>query len=190
MIRKKIFLDTSICIDVARGIIPCADWLEVLRRMRGIFRYYISPLTVYELVAGLAHSDEEHFRQNKEAIRVVYPVGPKRLLDLLRAFVPNTIFSETRRLRYSVDTDFNSWIRAVLQAASKQALESGKLRVRHRTLGLDLQSIDGKMRCIQGGFAAMFRRFRSKNVSALTREEWAQMVLRGFEKGLLRGICG
>jgi len=182
MVRKKIFLDTSVCIDVARGNIRCADWLEALQRMRETFRYCISALTVYELVAGLAGSDEDHFQQSREAIRVVYPSGPKRFLDPLRAFVPNTIFGDKRKLPYSVGTDFDLWIRAVLQAPSKRALESDTLRVRLKTLGLDLRSINGEMRNIQQAFANMFRSFRSRNVLALAREDWAEMVLGGFQK--------
>jgi hypothetical protein len=153
-VKPKLFLDTSVCIDVARAkVISASDWAGTWEKCKTRFGYCISPVTIYELVAGLAESDDAHFIESRKAIQVLYPTGPKSFLDLLSVFVPNTIFGENRRTAPSVDTAFDLWIKAVLLSPDKTTLQSEKLRVglKGRSgLGLDLDSIRRSIRDFSG----------------------------------------
>lgn len=176
----KIFFDTSLCIDIGnRKLSEPPDW--AYRR----FRYYISPLTVYELVAGLATGQDNYFNRNREAIRSVYPTGPKRFLPLLRSFIPKQLFGETIKLPQSVDVDFDLWIKTVLKARTRQELESGKLRVGlkgRKGIGLRLESINEQMRQIEDGFANLLTAFRKTGAPSLTPEIWAKLILDSMGK--------
>jgi hypothetical protein len=184
--KPKFFLDTSVCIDVARSnSISADDWARVLRRCKAKFRYCISPETVFELVAGLADSNEAHFTESQEPIRVLFPAGPKSFLDRLRVFVPNTVFGEKRKPVYSVETDFDLWIRTVLHAPDKKALQSGMLRIGLKGrcgVGLDLDHIRKSIRDIQAGYASRFDSLRKRGVPDLTRDTWAEMILQDLRK--------
>lgn len=183
--KPKLFFDTSVCIDISRSGIPSDEQQGTFRRIRQRYWYCISPLTIYELVSGLATSGENHFIQSREAIRIVYPTGPKQILGQLRVFVPNTIFAERRTAPASVETNFDLWIKAVLRAPSKEALESGRLRIGLRKgFGLDLVSINQEMRHIEAGFAGIFTALRQDGVQELTRELWAGLILQRLRKEL------
>jgi len=173
--KLKIFFDTSLCIDAGNGkLSESPNWVY-----RAI-RYYISPLTVYELVAGLDTGQGRYFNRNREAIRVVYPTGPKRFLPQLRSFIPKQLFGESVRLPHSVDVDFDLWIKAVLKARTREELESGKLKVGlkgRKGIGLDLRSINEQMRRIEDGFANLLTAFRKTGAPSLTPEIWAKLIL-------------
>jgi hypothetical protein len=184
--KPNFFLDTSVCIDVARAkAISANDWSRTWGQCKAKLRYCISPVTAYELVAGLAESNEAHFIESREAISVLYPTGPKRFLDQLSVFVPNTVFGEARKPADSVDTNFDLWMKAILRSPDKATLQSGRLRVglKGRTgFGLDLESIRKSIRDIQAGYARLFHSFRKSGVPDLTPDIWAKMVLKSLGK--------
>ena len=178
----KIFFDTSLCIDVGNGRLgESPSW--VYRE----FRYHISPLTVYELVAGLDTGQDRYFNRNREAIRAVYPTGPKRFLPLLRSFIPKQLFGETVKLPPSVDVDFDLWIKAVLKARTREELESGKLKVGlkgRKGIGLRLESINEQMRRIEDGFANLLTAFRKSGAPSLTPG-----IVAGEGSGIVSGVA-
>jgi hypothetical protein len=186
--KPKFFLDTSVCIDLAHSADASGnEWSCTWAIWRKRFRYCISPLTVYELVAGLADSDEAHFDESREAIRLLYPTGRKSFLDQLSVFVPNTLFGEKRKAAPSVDTNFHLWIRAILRSPNKRTLQSGRMRIGPRPrngFGLDLGSIRKSIRDVQAGYARLFRSFQKSNVPDLTPRIWAEMILRQFGRPL------
>jgi hypothetical protein len=177
--KPKIFFDTSLCIDIARKI-PADEWSKVSNRVFRKFRYFISPLTVYELVAGLASADERHFIQNQEAIRAVYPTGPKTFLPLLRAFIPAQLFRERVMVPPSIDTDFKLWVKVILKARSRKELESGKLGIGikgRKGFGILLDGVNSQMRVIEDGFAGLLSFFRRTKAPTLTPDVWAKLIL-------------
>lgn len=186
--RPKIFFDTSLCSHIAQKVIEPADWSRVGRRVFREFRYYISPLTVYELVSALATADPKFFTQNREAIRVVYPVGQKRFLEHLRVFVPNTLWGEHRKAPDHVEADYDLWLKAILTAPDRRTLESGKLKVSmkgRKGFGLLLDEINRSMRTVQRDYAKKFSALRLQPVPQLTREVWARLMLRDLKKEIL-----
>jgi len=180
--KLKIFFDTSLCIEIGKGKLsgyPDRTFKE--------FRYQISPLTVYELIAGLATGQDSFFNRNREALRAVYPTGPKRFLPLLRSFIPKQLFGENIKLPPSVDVDFDLWIKTVLKARTREELESGKLKVGlkgRKGFGLDLESINKQMRQIEDGFANLLTAFRKTGAPLLTPDIWAKLILDSMGKSV------
>jgi len=182
--RPKLFFDTSLCIDIAR---ERASGRETgsLRSICSRCRDFISPLTVYELVAGLASGTDAHFKQNREAIKAVYPVGHKRFLPSLRVLLPKQLFGERAKVAHSFDLDFDLWVRAVLKARNRQELESGRMKVGlkgRKGFGLILDEIDKQMRYIEDGFAGLLTSFRKTGAPSLTPEIWAKLILDSMGK--------
>jgi hypothetical protein len=185
MARPTIFFDSSVCIDVARKNIPPEEWAFVYRRLFNSFRYCISPLTVYELVSGLDTGDEQHFRDNQEVFRILYPTRRITILPLLRTFVSMNLFGEKLPVPHSLNTDFHLWIKAILKAETRASLESGKLRISlkgRKGFGLVLSDINSQMRVFQDGYAKLFTRLREQGAPELTAEIWADFVLRDLRK--------
>jgi hypothetical protein len=184
--KPNFFLDTSVCIDVAREkTISANDRARTWGICKTKLRYCISPVTAYEPLAGLAESDEAHFIESRKAISVLCPADPKRFLCQLSVFVPNTIFGEVRKPVDSVDTNFDLWMKAIMRSPSKTVLQSGRLRIGLKArngFGLDLESICKSIRDIQAGYARLFDSFRKSCVSDLTRDIWAEMVLNNLGK--------
>ena len=182
--NPKIFLDTCVCIDVAQGVQPGADWTSVSKTLCKKFRYKISPLTVYELISGLARGGGEHFQRNREAISVLYPAGRKTFLPPLSVFMPNALFGEHRRMPYSVENDFERWVLAVLQARSFSELQSDKLIVRGKRIGLSLAEINRDMHIVRRDHARMFKFMHGTGpgTAELTHQVWADSILKGVGK--------
>src|SRR5260221_15648 len=147
--RPIIFFDTSVCIDIARSP-ETHDWPRLQKCLGSDFRYRIAPLTVYELVAGLATGDDTHFDKNRRAIRILYSPGRRRIFPTVKSFVSQALFGSRLKKVYSSELDFDLWIKAILQAHDREALQSGKLKLANRrTIGLALQEINQDMRRIQ-----------------------------------------
>jgi predicted nucleic acid-binding protein len=180
--KPKFFLDTSVCIDVTRGRIPRDEWQRVFRLLLSRYGYAISPLTGYELIAGLATGKQECFDRNREPLRVLYAAGRRQVLPTLKIFVPFQLFGERRRMNASTP-NLDLWIRMVLRAKNRADLESGRMKIGagNRRLGLDLNNMNKQMRDIEDGYAKHFRKFAETQVPDLYPSLWADFVLREYD---------
>ena len=181
--RPILFLDTSVCVDVARDTIAPSQWASAWDRISHDYRYRISPLTAYELIAGLATGDAARFDENREALRVLFPPSRKKVLPDLRVFVAKSLFSEDL-VPNPATPDIKLWLRTALKAPTKQALQTGNIRVgvASRPLGLDLQNINQQLRKHEDGFVKRFREFQRLQVPELTRDVWADLILKSYAK--------
>ena len=177
--KPKFFLDTSVCIDVARGAISSSAWASLLAGATKNYQYCISPLTAYELIAGLATGADSHFDRNRQAVRILHAQGLGSYLKPLRTFMGKMLFGEP--VETVAAPNIELWLEAVLRAKDRVALEGADLRLFHkgtwRTFGLKLKEINRQLRDIQEGYAERFRQFRSEKIPDLTPEVWARMVL-------------
>jgi hypothetical protein len=184
--KPKYFLDTSVCIGVSRGKIRADEWQRVSKEAQKQYRYWISPLTAYELVAGLATGEDKYYLQNRRAIEVLYASGQGRFLPQLREFMPKVLFGETAVIPSAAKPDLDVWVRAVLRAPNRQTLESGSMRMqikgKWRSFGLDLDDVNKQMRDIQKGYTSHFGTFRREKVPELTPQVWASMILTSLAK--------
>jgi hypothetical protein len=181
--KPKFFLDTSTCIDVGKGTIASSEWAWLFARATRKYQYCISPLTAYELIAGLATGADAHFDRNREAVRILHAQGRGSYLKPLRTFMARVLFGEP--VETAAAPHIELWLEAVLRAKDRAALE-GNVRVPYkgqwRTFGLKLSEINRQLRDIQAGYAKRFRQFRSETIADLTPEIWAKMVLDGLEQ--------
>ncbi len=128
--KPRLFLDTQICINVGKRLIAQRTWDRVWRHITSNFEYVISPLTLCELLRGVASGTDRHFNENREAIRVLVPPHKrKRFLDLPAAFALKTVLNCNRGAPSLGTQDFEMMARVVLRAPSKNALEAGDARL-------------------------------------------------------------
>src|SRR5689334_14952648 len=125
--RPILFFDTSICIDVARERIQPSEWKPTWKLISRNYRYRISPFTAYELLAGLATADDKRFDKNREPLRVLFPAGQKKILPALRVFMAKQLFNDDLTPHPDVP-DINRMLRITLQAPTRQALETERVR--------------------------------------------------------------
>jgi len=137
----KLFLDTQISIDVGKRLIDQRTWARVWRHVTTKFQYVISPLTLCELLRGVASGTESYFNENREAIRVLVPPHKrKHLLDLPAGFVLKTVLNRRQRDPSLWAQDYETWVKVVLRARTKNELEAGDVQLAHgsaRTYGFD-----------------------------------------------------
>lgn len=67
--KKRIFLDTDICIKAANGGIARAAWQRAQSIIRAHYRYCVSWITVKELFAKVSRGSPDYYDQNKEPLR-------------------------------------------------------------------------------------------------------------------------
>src|ERR1051326_4822184 len=100
-LRKKVVYDTQIVSNAAAGVISPPEWARVARYISANCRYCISLNTLYELLAGVASGDEEHFEENRNRLRFLCPPYRKEFLPLVGDFVRSRVFSKPfRRLDF------------------------------------------------------------------------------------------
>jgi hypothetical protein len=121
-----LFFDTSICIDRGKGRYSDSDWSLVWKFVTRNFNYAICPLVLTELLIGIARGPEEHFENNRRALKVLYPTHPKRLLTPPGTFAIETILR--RRVGgFLREADFKEQIKVVLHAHNKASLVAGRV---------------------------------------------------------------
>jgi hypothetical protein len=73
-IMRRAILDSSVCVDVARGKISKEDWDKLREFLTRKCLYFVSPLTFIELIAGLGKGQDDYYCRNLDALNV--PFGP------------------------------------------------------------------------------------------------------------------
>src|SRR5271157_4755017 len=84
---SKYFFDTQVISEVERGDITQGEWDSILSYIRSVGEYWISPLTVTELLWGLNNSDQQYFDTHQRRFRVLYAKGAKNFFDFPRFHV-------------------------------------------------------------------------------------------------------
>ena len=126
--KPKLFLDTQICIDIAKRVIDRRMWARVWRKIMSRFQYVISPLTLCEILRGIASGTDLYFDDNREALRVLVPPNSeKRFLAFPAAFVLQTVPCHKTEAQGFGAKDFEKWVKVVLMAPNKHALEAGNV---------------------------------------------------------------
>jgi hypothetical protein len=128
--KPKLFFDSQICIDIANRTLDERRWARTWRYVRQNFRYVVSPLTLCELLRGVACGTELYFNENREAIRVLVPSPARdRFLPFPSAFVLKTVLNCEQGAPSLPTRQFDMWVRVVLKASSKHELEAGDVRL-------------------------------------------------------------
>ena len=143
--KPKIFLDTSVCIDVAKGNVPAEEWRTIWKYIANNFEYAISPMTIREILVGLAKGDAQYFTENREALKVLYPTHRKTFFKLPGEFVLEQVLNWTRSVSGRRPSDLQLQIRVVLGAFSRADLEHSQVVLSETPnigRGLDLKKVE------------------------------------------------
>jgi hypothetical protein len=180
-VKPKLFVDTQICIDVTKRLVDERLWARVWRYITGSFEYVISPLTLCELLHGVAAGTDIYFNQNRKAIRVLVPPHRvKRFLDFPGAFVLKTVLHRKIEVQRIEPEEFDTWVKLVLKARSKAELEWGGVRLgcsSARRYGFDFrlhiaQHLDGHQVHVD-----QLKQLRNGDLQVPSRFAWAAGIL-------------
>jgi hypothetical protein len=162
--RPTAFLDTSICISVANKQIPVEEWRAVWKYIANRYDYAISPMTLGEIMVGIARGDAQYFEENRQALRVLYQTHKKSFLRMPGHFVLEKVLNDRRDNPGLEPPDFELEVRVTLAAVSKTALERGKVVLRDSpnfVRGVELHAIDESIRRGKEHFAKRLEQLRT-----------------------------
>jgi len=121
----KSYVDTQILINAASGKIAESDWHRCARYLKETTRYCVSSLTLMELLAALARSDERYFEQHQKRLRILLaPSDNPEVFDFIPYFTAKVLGFQIERPSHLED-DFLGTVRLILSAPSKASLEGG-----------------------------------------------------------------
>ena len=186
MVRPKLFLDTNVCINVANGNIPAAEWNRVRKHINARYRYYISFVTLKELLGRLARCADQYFERNKAPLRVLYGPSKRQFLPYPSVFALRTVLglhsvarkSETHSL--SEELWAGAVLKAVLDAPSKAQLKVGipfRQSTRHLMQRFDLDDFDQHENKPQTEFADILQGIREDRHDMPEPMTWAAWIL-------------
>lgn len=179
-IMRRALIDSSVCVNVARGNLKPDDWRALRDTIQRKFAYFVSPLTLIELVTGLGRGDEGYYQKNLEALKALLEPG-SRFLQFPNRFVLDRVFGIVKEHPGFEPADFNSWATLLLNAASKKQLADGDVDFmelsRDHTFGFDFSKI---IKPLEEGIAnhiAIYEGIRSRKEPCPTQQQWADAFL-------------
>lgn len=179
--KPRLFFDTQICINVGNRSVSERRWASVWRYVTQNFQYVISPLTLCELLRGVACGTDRHFNENREAIRVLVPPHRhKCFLDFPAAFVLKAVLGCQQGAPSVGTQEFERWVRVVLRARSKDALEAGDVRLgasSTRSYGFDFNLHVGQLLQGEREHVEQLQELRKGNLQVPSRLAWAAGIL-------------
>jgi len=182
MIRPKLFLDTNICIDVASGKICLAEWRLVRKYINAHYRYYVSWVTLKELLTKLGRGSDDCFQRNKEPLRVLYGPAKRRFLPYPSVFAIRSVLGVSIARNYKSNLAEENVLEAVLRAAivapNKAALRSGiRARGQRRFTRIDLDDFDAHENAPQNEHAELLQGIREGTIDKPERRKWSAWIL-------------
>lgn len=124
---KKIYFDTGIVINLAKQLTD-RERRAFLQSLRRNYTYRISPITIYELLGGLAGAQD--FKSWRLALKILYGTGRRKVLSLPSVFICRNFFGVVPPdiEDYTPETA-ERWIRVVLAAKDKDSLQTGNVHI-------------------------------------------------------------
>ena len=178
---RRIILDTSVCINVGRGVITANDWKLLEKYLKRRCRYFVSPLALLELVVGLGRGKAAYFAKNLLALRTLLAPGD-RFLRFPGHFVIERVFGDGRRKKGFEPGNFTLWASALLNAQTKRQLRDGVVDFGsswRMTFGFDFDAVIKDHLNGQAAFVREYENIRCSGASR-TSEVWAEGFLSYF----------
>jgi hypothetical protein len=158
------------------------DWRLLRDAIRRKFAYFVSPLTLIELVTGLGKGDDGYYQKNLEALKVLLEPGD-RFLQFPNRFVLDRVFGIVKEHTGFEPSDFNSWATLLLNAASKKQLADGDVDLlelsKDHTFGFDFNKIIKPQEEGIAKHVEIYEGIRSRKEACPTRQQWADAFLVG-----------
>jgi hypothetical protein len=187
--NKRIFLDTTVCINVANGRISGDTWERAQSLIRRSYRYCISWITVKELFGKLSRGDSAHYDENKCPLRCLASgwgsPGPLYLADPPVAAISIALpeVDVPQRAKERDGSYLRTLVNLVLRAASKEEMRGGVLKKgsRHKGERFDLDSFDSSENEPQRIHAAICEGLRcGSHVFPASSREYAALTVGGL----------
>ena len=128
--------DTSVFIDVSKGIISRADW----RRVKKLLPKHgcpISFISLQELLIGLHTCSPEYFQEKKRAVEEARVISRQRVLDQPQTFlIRHTIQPEFRGIGLR-SSQMKDWLEVACRAKDQRQLSEG-IKYKGLFFGMDL----------------------------------------------------
>jgi len=183
-IRPKLFLDTSVCINVASEKIPCDEWRRVRQHVEANFSYQISFITLKELFAKVSRGKDDYFEENKKSLRVLCEFPQPGFLPYPPVFALRTVLglpvARRSRLPFPEEERHETILKAVLQCSGKAQLKAG-MPCPGRPWGVlsfDLDHFDRHENKAQAEHLSLLQRVRAGSVEMSSGTELASFLLR------------
>jgi len=177
----KYFFDTQVISEVERGEIKQSEWDAALAYIRRSGEYWISPLTISELLWGLNNSDPSYFETHQRRVRILYAKGAKLFLDFPRYHIANILNVPYRRSP-TLESDFAFSIEVLLWARSKAELETGVFMPHmHKAVRLRLDRFEREIRLLQNGFISLLSTLKGAPKAKYSIDAWAHRIQQEYE---------
>jgi hypothetical protein len=178
--NMRALIDSSVCVDVARGNLKPEDWRALRETIQRKFAYFVSPLTFIELVSGLGKGDEGYYQRNLEALKILLEPG-ERFLQFPNRFVLDRVLGIVKEHPGFEPTDFSTWATVLLNAATKKQLADGNVDLmdlsRDATFGFDFTKIIKPLEEGITNHVAIYEGIRNRKEPCPTRQQWADAFL-------------
>jgi hypothetical protein len=183
-IMRRAILDSSVCVDVARGKTPKDDWGKLREFLTHKCAYFVSPLTFIELIVGLGKGQDGYYHKNLEALNVLLGPGD-RFLPFPGRFVLDRAFGRPKPHPGFEPSDFKQWATVLLNAANKKQLADGDVDLlelsKEATFGFDFDLI---IKPQENGIAEhtrIYEGIRDRKEDCPSSEQWADGFLAANE---------
>ena len=181
LLRAKIVFDTQILDYVYRGSICPEDWNAVVKYISKNCRYAISANTLYELLAGIAKGDVNHFSENQSRIRLLCQPARREFLPTVGNFLRSKVFGLPPRKPDFQPKRLGLWTEVVLAAAGKSNLQSGvalhKAGHSSKTYGFDLQLLLNQIEEGKQSHSERLEGLRHGELLPSTDDSWSRSIL-------------
>ena len=180
----KIFYDSSICIDAARGNIPQDEWTRVSSVVSRHFRYFISPLTLDELLRGIHRGGPDEFFRSRQALALLYPAHKKTFLPYPGDFLLHHVFGKKALARpVRTELEMHTLVKEFLQCRSTNELFGKQLwRRRRATAVSELLRTEYWHADKQHNYATDYNSSRSSRGEPFDEDLWLKISLAHYEQ--------
>jgi hypothetical protein len=180
MPRPILFLDTNVCINVAKERIAPDSWAKAQRYISRNFEYRISPHTVVELLIGLQRGKPEFFEENQRNLKALASIGgDPAILPFPGAYAAQVVLQlKVTPAPNSSPADVRRWLLVVIRAKEAADLSKGvEIPGITRALAtLDLSQMEVQLQVAKDQHSTRLQRARSENRPVPTREEWGHLL--------------
>jgi hypothetical protein len=165
---------------------PDSEWRQVWKFVIAKFDYAIIPLVLTELILGIAGGDEEHFEENRRAVKILYPTHKKRFLWAPGLFVTQTVLGRRPTGDFLSPDTYRNEARTLMRAQSKRSLMMGRVQMpesRKYSHGMDFSVLRAQMEHGQRDHVSTLQQLRAGHLAVPSAPDWAKgwMLTLGFE---------
>jgi hypothetical protein len=183
---RRAILDSSVCVDVARGKIAKENWDRLREFLTRKCAYFVSPLTFIELIVGLGKGHDDYYHKNLEALNVLFGPGD-RFLPFPGRFVLDRAFGNPKPHPGFEPSDFKNWATVLLTAANKKQLADADVDLlelsKDATFGFNFDLIIKPQQNGIDEHTRIYEGIRDREEDCPSSEQWADgfLVANGLE---------